>query len=64
MKTVVLYFPSIVELVDFSLVMSVKSYNVNRSQLAIIANFSPADIEVALKKFKAKIVMPPENGNE
>jgi len=55
MDRIVLKFPTIVELVDFSLSMKVKNYEVNRGSLTILAAFSTEDIELATNEFKATI---------
>jgi hypothetical protein len=57
MEKIALQFPTIVELIDFSLAMTVKTYEVDRSKLAIIAAFPRSDIELAVKGYKAGIVM-------
>jgi hypothetical protein len=54
-KRTVLLFPTIVELIDFSLSMKVKHYEVNRSRLMMMAEFCEQDIDLAIKAFKAKV---------
>jgi len=51
-----LKFPSIIELIDFSLVMKVKTYEVNRLQNTIKGEFSKEDIDYAVKGFNAKVL--------
>jgi hypothetical protein len=64
MSKSVLKFPSIVELIDFSLSMKVKSYEVNRMQLTMIAEFTTEDIELAIKGFKATLLRQAEAFNK
>ena len=59
MRKIALRFPSIVELVDFSLVMTVKIYEVDRSKLTIIAAFSLSDVELAMNNYKAVMISLP-----
>ncbi|MDB5197956.1 MAG: hypothetical protein JWP88_2327 [Flaviaesturariibacter sp.] len=54
MNKTTLCFPSIVELIDFSLAMQTRTYEVNRSRIAITAVFTEADIELAIKAYGAK----------
>jgi hypothetical protein len=56
MKNVTLIFPSILELVDFTMKMKSRSFEVNRSRLSVTGQFSEEDIETARRSFKAAVV--------
>lgn len=56
MSTTELKFPSIIELVDFSLAMKAKTYTVNRLKTSITAAFSQEDIDHAIKAYHAVII--------
>lgn len=51
-----LKFPSIIELIDFSLAMKAKTYTVNRLKTTIKADFIKEDIDHALKAYHAIVV--------
>jgi hypothetical protein len=51
-----LKFPSIIELVDFSLAMKAKTYTVNRIKASIVAEFSQEDIDHAIKAYHAVVI--------
>lgn len=53
---VALQFPSILELVDFSLTVGIENCEVKRAKLLIICDLSEVEIESAKKKFKAKVI--------
>jgi hypothetical protein len=53
MKHVTLQFPSILELVDFSLIIAEKDCEVKRTKLVLQCKLHEADIQLALREFKA-----------
>jgi hypothetical protein len=55
MKKVVLIFPSILELVDFTIKVKTQVFEINRTRLSLTGNFSEEDIEVARRGFHATI---------
>jgi hypothetical protein len=58
MEKVVLQFPSIVELTDFSLVMQTTEFEVDRQNNVLIANLSEEDIDLAKNYKGIKTTMP------
>jgi hypothetical protein len=56
MNRAALRFPTIVELIDFSMMMRTKPYDVNRMNLTLIAGFSKEDIDYATKCFGATVL--------
>jgi hypothetical protein len=58
MEKVVLQFPSIVELIDFSLAMNSTEFEVDRRNNVLIADLPPEDIELAKTFSGVKTTMP------
>ena len=56
MKQVALKFPSIIELVDFTLAIDAEDCEVKRSKLVLVCNLIEADIELAKQAFKAQVI--------
>ena len=56
MKHVTLQFPSILELVDFSLIIAEKDCEVKRTKLVLQCKLHEADIQLALHQFNAVIL--------
>ncbi len=61
MKKVVLQFPSIIELVDFTLAIDEKKFPTNNMRLLLICEVSEKEIKLAKNNFKAHVVQF-ENG--
>jgi hypothetical protein len=55
-KKVSLLFPSILELVDFTIIAETPVYLINRQQLSLTGTFIQADIELARRGFHASVV--------
>lgn len=56
MKKVTLIFPSILELVDFTIKVNTQVFEINRTKLSLTGKFSEEDIEVARRGFNAIIL--------
>jgi hypothetical protein len=61
MNQTTLQFPSILELVDFQLIVETNAIQLNRVNLTLTGNFSDADIEFAKLSFRAAVVEDPAN---
>lgn len=55
MKKVKLIFPSIIELVDFQIMVRTARFEINRTHLFLIGLFGEPDIEMATRGFGAKV---------
>lgn len=55
-QRVSLLFPSILELVDFTIIAETPVYIINRQRLVLTGDFTQADIELALRGFHASII--------
>lgn len=56
MKSVILLFPTIAELLDFELHIELKGYEVDRNALLVVGTFSEREIELAINAYQAKLV--------
>ena len=56
-KSILIQFPSIMELVDFTLEVKTKDYKINRTHLTLVGNFTKEERALAKKKFKARVVV-------
>lgn len=56
MKNVTIIFPSILELVDFTIKVNTQVFEVNRARLSLTGEFSEEDIDVARRGFNASVL--------
>lgn len=56
MRQVTLQFPSILELIDFTLEVAEKACEVKRLHLILICNLAEAEVELARSRYKAIVL--------
>lgn len=59
MELITLKFPSILELIDFSIASKLQKFEINRLKNTLTGKFPPEDIDYAIKGFKAIVVDVP-----
>ena len=61
MKNTTLQFPDIQVMIDFQMAAQTESFFINRTQLTIRGNFTPADTELAKRQYQARVIDEQEN---